>query len=137
MGHINFKNYLTRFEKEVVLEGVNTGLFSSVQLVSVKNSVMGKSIFAHKMGSIMPYDQNFVVDYYGYRKKSYGFVRKLKEERETIGHRQLKMISAVVVHFNSIKIEDITTLTSSSYLISNFTRFKEMVLEKRGFRNGV
>jgi hypothetical protein len=135
MGHINFKNYLTKFEKEVILAGVVQGIFNTSQWMSVKNNALSSSTFAKMMGRFLPYDEVFVLDYYGYSKKSAGFYNMLKEQRKHTNGQQVKMMQSVVVHFNSIKIEQMAELTSNTYLLSNFTEFKNRVLQKRGFKN--
>lgn len=135
MGNINFKKFLSQFEKSVI-DGINKGYFDGVKLISVKNSPINSSNFARGMGRVIMHDAVMALDYYGYYKKSRGFFDRVKEERRTLGGRQLKMINCVVVHFNSIKLEDLASITDNVYVISNFAEFKKRVLFKRGFVNG-
>ncbi len=136
MGNINFKKYIIKFEKLVVIAGVQKDLLGSIQFVSVKNTAINSSNFAKQMGRIIPTDLVLALDYYGYYKKSSGFYVKQGTEKSSLNGRQLKMMSSIVVHFNSIKMEDIVLLTGDTYIISNFPEFKQMVLSRRGFKNG-
>jgi len=136
MGHINFKKYLSRFEKSIVVKGFTIGVLGTSQFVSVKNSPINSSTFAYKMGKLLNCEEVLALDYYGYFKKSKGFYLKVKKEREQLGGRQLKMVKSAVIHFNSIKMEDLLKITEDSYLLSNFAEFKCKVLKKRGFTKG-
>ena len=136
MGHINFKKYLSKFERVVIVGGFDQGILGVSQFVSVKNSPINSSTFARKMGKLLACDGVLALDYYGYFKKSRGFFEKMKSEKSSLEGRQLKMMQSSVIHFNSIKMEDLVRLTDDSYLLSNFAEFKTKVLEKRGFKNG-
>jgi hypothetical protein len=92
------------------------------------------------MGKRLPYEESMVIDYYGYYKKSKGFFDYASSLSEGNNDRQVKSITSTVVHFASLKIEEIALITSNPYLVSKYVEFKKMVLEKRGFRgngNGV
>lgn len=131
MASLNFVKYLRRFENEVFYPGVKSGVIGAIRLVNCRSVPFDTSQFSKGMGKYLPFDEVIVLDYYGYYKKSNGF-RKLAEDLSTSG-RQVKSMSALVVHFASIKIEDIVAITSNPYLISKFVEFKKEVLERRGF----
>lgn len=134
MNHLNFRKFLIKFENEVILRGVEQGALGQYELVACRTCKSDKSRFAQAIGKILPYKMPIVIDYYGYYKKSIGFYTLVEEEKKQINNRQIKMVGSTVVHFASIKIEDINHLTDSSYLTSKFAEFKMLVLEKRGFR---
>lgn len=134
MNHLNFRKFLIKFENEVILRGVEQGVLGQYELVACRTCKSDKSRFAQAIGKLLPYKMPIVIDYYGYYKKSAGFYALVEEEQNQISNRQIKMIGSVVVHFASIKIEDINLLTSSSYLTSKFADFKMQMLAKRGFR---
>jgi len=132
VASLNFPKYLKKFEKEVILKGVECGTLGNPILVSCRSVPFDTSRFARGMGEYLPYDVPMVIDYYGYYKKSRGF-KKLIAEYDS-KEEQLKLMSVPVVHFASLKMEEIAMLTDNVYLISKFVEFKQKVLEKRGFR---
>jgi len=134
VNSLNFRKYLIKFENEVVLRGVEQGILGQQEFVACRICKSDKSRFAIELGRYLPYELPMVIDYYGYYKKSRGFFDLLQMKQAQIKCRQLKMISAVVVHFASIKIEEINQLTDSPYLTGKFAEFKAVVLQKRGFR---
>jgi hypothetical protein len=134
VASINFRKYLSKFEKEVIYKGVENDSLGKHILVSCRSVPFDSSNFARAMGRLMPIDIPMAIDYYGYVKKSKGFDRLVKDSLSLSNGQQVKLISVPVVHFASLKIELIAELTESVYLVSKFVEFKNIVLEKRGFR---
>lgn len=140
MASINFVKYLRKFENEIIREGVLRGIIGSNKLITCRPLPFDSSRFARDMGKRLPYEESMVIDYYGYYKKSKGFFVYAESISSGNNSKQLKSITSAVVHFASLKIEDIALITSNPYLISRYVEFKNIVLEKRGFRgngNGV
>lgn len=136
MGSVNFKKYLSLFEKEVIMRGVKHGKFGKSTLISVRDGKLSRGSFGKDVGRLMDTPLVIAVDYYGLVKKSKGLVARIRREAEELRGRQLKMVSAPVVHFASVHIEDVAELTVNPYLIGKFVEFKKLMIRKRGFKNG-
>lgn len=134
MASINFVKYLRKFENEIIREGVLRGIIGSAKLITCRPLPFDSSRFAREMGKYLPYEESMVIDYYGYYKKSKGFFSYAESLSQGNNDRQVKSITSNVVHFASLKIEDIALINSNPYLVSKYVEFKRMVLEKRGFR---
>lgn len=134
MNSINFNRYLARFESTMGIKPVLQALGREMP-VSVREGKLYYSRFANFMGRTIESDVPFVIDYYGYFKKSSGFKKNLVEVQTDNFGQQLKMINTTVVIFNSIRIDDIRLLTYDQYLIWGFVEFKEIILNKRGLGN--
>lgn len=133
MDTLNFKSYMQRFEEEVIHEGVKRGIVGKKMQVNVREGRFACTYFARKMGTVLQFDTPFVIDYYGYLKRSKGFREQIKKKEEQIRNRQIKSIQTVVVFFASIKIEEIAEITANTYLKSDFPEFKKAILHWRGF----
>lgn len=133
MGSINFSKYLNKFESDVICVGVKQGIIGKELQVNVREGKLACTKFAKVLGSRVNSNEPFVIDYYGYLKRSNGFINLLVEEKEAIRNRQIKSIKARVVFFASLKIEEIAEITSSQYLKGGFPEFKNTVLHWRGF----
>ena len=133
MGGINFLKYLNKFESEVICLGVKQGIIGKSLQVNVRDGKLASSRFAKHLGSRVSTDEPLVVDYYGYLKRSDGFLKLLEEKKEAIRNRQIKSIKTKVVFFASLKIEEIAEITTSQYLKGGFSEFKNQILHWRGF----
>lgn len=133
MGGINFLKYLNKFESEVICVGVKQSIIGKELQVNVREGRLSRTKYADCLGSQVNSDEPFVIDYYGYLKRSRGFVILLGEEKEAIRNRQIKSIKTRVVFFASLKIEQIAEITSSQYLKGGFSEFKNEVLHWRNF----
>lgn len=133
MGSINFLKYLNKFESEVICAGVRKSIIGKELQVNVRDGRLSHTKYARFLGTQINSNDVFVIDYYGYLKRSKGFVDLLEEEREAIRNRQIKSIKTRVVFFASLKIEQIAEITSSQYLKGGFSEFKNEVLYWRGF----
>lgn len=127
-------DYLKKFE-QMLAQGVKDNIFTKSELVSVRGSRLGKTRFGILMGFIIDSDIDFVIDYYGFFKRSKGFARRIKEYQQSNKKRQIKAIETIVVHFPSLRIEHIAKLDPS--LVEDFPKFKAFLLTKRGFKRNV
>lgn len=134
MNSINFNKYLARFESTMGVESVLKVLGKDMP-VSVREGKLYYSRFANFIGRTIESDVSFVIDYYGYFKKSKGFKKNLIEMQVDNFGSQLKMVDTTVVIFNSIKLEDIKALCYDQYLLWGFVDFKEIILNRRGLGN--
>lgn len=133
MGSINFLKYMSRFEDEVICEGVKRGIIGKQMLVNVREGKFSCTKFARYMGNHLNFSTPFVLDYYGYLKRSEGFADLVREKKNQIKDRQIKCVQAKVVFFAALKIEEIAEITSDQYLRSGFSEFKKIILHWRGF----
>lgn len=123
--------FLTEFE-QLIATGVSTGLIGKEELVSVYGTRLGKTKFGTLLGFIIDSDINFAIDYYGCIKKSNGLIRQILQDKKDFKPGQLYKVFSTVVHFPSIKIEQIAELNSD--FLSSFMQLKKTILQKRGFR---
>jgi len=128
MKRTDFRKYLGRFEEEVMLSGVRKGVLGQLELVAVRDGRLTASSFGKIIGTTVGTDLVLALDYYGLIKKSAGFKAKIKKMKG----KQVRLASAHVVHFASIKVEDVLDLSSA--LVGDFPKFKQEVLKARGFR---
>lgn len=126
--------YLKKFEQMIAV-GVSNNTFQKSELVSVRGSRLGKTKFGILIGFTIDSDVEFVIDYYGFFKRSRGFVSHIKLLRKETPKKQIKAITTTTVHFASIHVEQISSL--SPCLVAAFPKFKNFLLEKRGFRKSV
>jgi hypothetical protein len=133
MGSINFLKYLNKFESEVICVGVKQNIIGKDTQVNVREGKLACSKYAKSLGSRVNSEEPFVIDYYGYLKRSNGFISLLQEEKDAIQNRQIKSIKTRVVFFASLKIEEIAEITSNQYLKGGFSEFKNQILHWRGF----
>ena len=126
---IRADKYLELFEKNVIIKGVESGLFKDNKImVPVKNGGLDSTQFGKFLKNQLDYDGILVIDYYGLLKKSSGFTKK----HTGLKDMEIKRLKANVVHFASIKIEDIAKLDKS--LMVDFPGFKKYLVDLRGFK---
>ena len=130
MRSFNFAKYQSRFEEEVICKGVEKGLIGKLHQVNVRMGKFAYTKYARVVGEKINCDIPFALDYYGYLKRSTGFL-DIIEDREPL--RQVKSIQTTVVFFASLKIEEIACITMDQYLRGGFSEFKKEVLYWRGF----
>lgn len=126
--------YLKKFE-QMISVGVSNKTFEKSELISVRGSKLGKTRFGILIGFTIDSDMEFVIDYYGYFKRSRGFASRIKFLKKEVPTRQIKAIETITVHFASIRMEQIAYLSPS--MLAAFPEFKRFILEKRGFKKSV
>jgi hypothetical protein len=132
MGNVNFLDYLNKFER-VIAVGVTQNIIGKDVLVNVREGKFACSKYARCLGDRVNSEVPFVIDYYGYLKRSKGFITLIRGKEEAIRNRQIKSVQVRVVYFASLKIEEIAEVTTSQYLRSGFSEFKKTILHWRGF----
>ena len=127
---ITAEKYLELFEKNIIIGGVESGFIKPKSvMVPVKDGKLDSTPFGNFLGNKFTYDSVLVIDYYGLLKKSDGFANKYDDYKAEVEIRRLK---SDIVHFASIKIEDITNLDKS--LAVDFPGFKKYLVDLRGFK---
>ena len=129
----NFQEYLMRFENVVIEQGVSSEILGRISRVPVAKGRLASTVFGRFMGPWIQSDVPFAVDYYGLLKRSSGLYQEIMRlQRGLLVGRQLKIISAPVVHFASIKLDHMSRL--APHLLMEFSVFKETILKARGFQ---
>jgi hypothetical protein len=127
-----FDQYREDFEKAVVL-GVRQGLLGKKKAVPVSAGKLAKRKIGAILGDQVRSEEIIVLDYYGYMKKSQGFQAMVREVIASLKGKQLKMVEAPVVHFNSIRLEILAKIAPD--LVTKFAEFKKAVLDAREFNH--
>ena len=122
-----FRNYLCKFEEQVIIKGLEEGAFGKTMMISAKRGRLDSTKFGQLIGTQFEYSNPLVIDYYGLIKKSTGFVKKLN----SIEDLEIKAAQALTVHFASIKDAHIVKLAPD--LIVAFPPFKEYLIRVRNF----
>lgn len=121
--------YLGLFEENVIVKGVESGLLKDNKImVPIKDGGLDSTQFGRFIGNQFDYDEILVIDYYGLLKKSKGFVDKYTSFKDL----EVKRLKSNVIHFASVKIEDIARLDKS--LMVDFPGFKKYIVDLRRFR---
>lgn len=123
----DFRNYLHDFEEQVIIKGIEDGVFGKQMMISARRGKLESTKFGQLMGSHFEYTESMVIDYYGLIKKSTGFVVKINSVEEI----EAKAAKAMIVHFASIKDAHIVKLAPD--LILGFPPFKEYLIKVRNF----
>ena len=132
MTESEFKRYILLFETEVVISGINGGVFTKTGKVFVRSGRLASQDFGRSMGRWIAAKEPCAIDYYGYVKKSFGFSHQAEQMMDgTTG--QIKAVEVPLVYFASIRVEKVAVLAPK--LVADFPWFKIEVLNRRGFKH--
>ncbi len=123
-----FKDYLEKFEKDIVVRGIKAALLGRYMMIPIRRGKLEKTEFGKILGPEFIYLEPAAIDYYGLIKKSSGLVAKFANSTEL----QVRAVRAPIVHFASLKIENISDLAPE--LVRNFPEFKKMLVVLRQFK---
>ena len=123
-----FRAYQKKFEGAVMGE---LHALAVMKMIPVRPGRLVKTRFGALIGRIFSHDKLLVIDYYGFLKKSSALVERIESERAELAGRQVRMLKALVVHFASVRMEDVARLAPQ--LVSDFPDFKKTILRARGF----
>lgn len=127
------KTLVEVFENQVIIKGLEMGVFERSFDISIRDDKLTRTHFGASMGGSIDTDQILVIDYYGYSKKSTGFIELAKRRKEV--DEEVKMLESNVVFFASIKIEHIVKINRADpHLLVLFTKLKDEILVRRGFK---
>ncbi len=128
-----FGEYMAAFELTVLASAVNQGLLGRREVLPVRPGKLTRSQFGTKIGAVFSSKVSFAVDYYGLLKRSSGLLDEIKWIQDELRGRQVKAVESIVVHFASVRIEDVARMNPA--LVGGFPVFKKAVLDSRGFKN--
>lgn len=127
-----FHMFLDRFEREVIVNGIEKKKykpFIKVCSTSISQGKLFDTDFGRSIGESINTDMILTIDYYGYLKKSKGFLDYIKNL-----DTHVKKIDSHMIYFASIKIEDIVRVVDEIDLIASFPKLKDQILTHRGFK---
>ena len=127
-----FKEYTSEFETAVAA-GVKSRVLGAVKPVPVAAGKLQKRRIGQVLGTEIATQEVLVIDYYGYMKKSSGFWDLVRDIMEDQKGKQLRIVEAPLVHFNSIKLEVLAKIAPG--IVAAFGDFKKAVLDAREFNH--
>ena len=128
-----FELYMVEFELCFLSAAVTQGKLGRREVLPVRPGKLTRSHFGAKMGTSFQSPVSFAIDYYGLLKRSTMLFAEIQWMQDELRGRQVKAMESVVIHFASVRIEDIARLTPE--LVGGFPTFKKTVLDARGFKN--
>lgn len=131
MDDSEFVKLVEVFERDIIVKGVRSRKLGKRDKVSSKNCKLSRKPFGAVMGAEVDSDESIVIDYYGYQKKSRGFNKAVLSD-----NGDQKLFAARLVHFASIRIQDLVIITGHANLILLFPSIKNEILIRRGFLKG-
>ena len=107
---ITAEKYLELFERNIIIAGIENGTLKVNEvMVAIKDGKLDITPFGKFLGNRFVYDKVLVIDYYGLLKKSKGFLDKCNTYTDV----EIRRLKSPIIHFASIKIEDIDVLDKS------------------------
>ena len=126
---ITAEKYLELFEKNIVIPGVESGVLEvNDVMVPVKDGKLDDTPFGKFLGNSFEYKSVLSIDWYGLLKKSTGFRIKCESYTDV----EVKRLRSGIVHFASIKIEDIAKINKT--MVTEFPGFKSYLVSLRAFK---
>ena len=126
------RKFIHELEMEVMLPMVEAGKVP-LQRVSVRDGRLCSSAYGKALQKYIRTDVVMAVDYYGHIRKSGGFFDYFTDQRLKHSLKQIRVLSAPLIHFSSLKIEAVAEHGPDS-LIAKFPKYKELILKLRGYK---
>lgn len=126
---VNFATYRADFENCIARE-VTAGRLGKIERVTLKPNMLATSSFGHAMGEYVPSHTPFIIDYYGYMKRSIG-----QEEAIVKAMNQSpppRFITTTVVHFAALRMQNLVYVIPH-HLLAAFVEFKNIIIATRHF----
>lgn len=126
---MDYKKYMTDFEKEVICRGFMDNVFGKrcEEIVPLRFGKMSETQFGSFMGKTFVFNKVLAINYYGYFKLSSQIIVIKNQASKIFG--ELRSIKSPVVHFNSIRIEDVKSFAPQ--LFDDFLEFKKYIVGLR------
>jgi len=132
MEKTHFRKLVDDFEKNIIVGGVLDKRFTKKADVSTKRNKLLSHDFGKIIGDVVDTKLVLAIDYYGYIKKSEGFLNKLNSMNP-----KPKGMRSYLIYFASIKMEDVVARTNDVRVMLDFPRLKNEILILRGFRRRI
>jgi len=127
--NLDLIQYREDFENKVIVASIGNNEIFKKRQVPAKKGRLFKSEFADFVGYTLEHKDIFAIDYYGFFKKSSGFIDKMTSFKDV----EIKSMNVPVAHFASIKVELLSDIAPE--LVVNFSAFKRHLLDIRGFKH--
>lgn len=120
-----FTEYMNRLEQQVIVRGLERGVFGGKPIwLPIRNGKLHSSELAELLGTRFFYTEPAVIDYYGLHKRSTGFMAKAVR----LGSF-LSGFEAPLVPFSAVHDAEIKALCPE--LLHDFSDFKAAVIRVR------
>lgn len=130
MNSHHFKDYMNKFEKQVMIPYSRESRFDKKINISVRGSKLIHTDFGGFLGDKFEYEEILTFNYYGLMKVSSAFISKVDEiEKMNV---EIKAMLSKVVHFASVRIRVISKY--SPELLKDFSEYKDYLLSLRQFQ---
>lgn len=124
-----FSDYMEKFERKVMIPCATGGVFSSLVMVSTRESKLKETDFGQFVGTAFEFEKKLAFNYYGLMKLSTGLIKKVQSVVND--GMDVKAAEALVIYFAAIKMKHITDFAPE--LATDFSDFKEYLVLLRGF----
>lgn len=129
MTDFDYSKYRDDFEKKIIMASINENKIFKKRKVPAKKGRLYNTDFANFLGEMFEHEEILAIDYYGFFKKSSGFLEKMISYEDV----EIKSMRVPVAHFASIKVELVSDLAPE--LVVNFSTYKRHLLKIRGFKD--
>lgn len=121
--------YLNEFENKVIIEGFKKGVFGKriEEIVPLRNGKLTNTGFGSFIGRSFKCGVLLSINYYGLFKLSEEIINL--SEKAGIIFSEIRSVKSPVIHFNSIKLEQIKLLAPE--LLQDYDEFKKYVVNLR------
>lgn len=122
-------DYLQEFERRVVIDGFRRELIGKTgeEVVPLRAGRLAKEALGQFVGKSFHCDSVLAINYYGLYKLSSGIYAAVESVRMLFP--DLRSIKSPVVHFNSLKAENVIALAPD--LAPDYERFKKYIVQLR------
>lgn len=121
--------FMNQFEKNIIILGLSKGICSDKKkIVPLRTGKLDKTDFGKFIGKKFKHYGFLAIDYYGHYKLSSGILDKVKSIENTFP--DIRCIKVHVVHFSSIKIEQIENIAGKK-AVSDFVEYKKKLVALR------
>ena len=126
---MNYQKYLYEFEKQIICSGFASDYFKKrkEEIVPLRYGKLSKSEFGEFIGKTFNAEILLAINYYGLFKLSTEIIRAAKSVNHIFG--EVRSIKSQVIHFNSIRIEDVKNLAPE--LVIDYPEFKKYIVGLR------
>lgn len=124
MDRREFTEYMNKLEQQVIVKGLEQGIFGKKIWLPIRNGKLHSEPFAELLGTRFYYTEPAVIDYYGLHKRSTGFMAKAVR----LGCF-LSGFEAPLVPFSAVHDAEIKALCPE--LLHDFSDFKAAIIRVR------